>query len=144
MPHCSSYACSNSTVKDTISQLYFCYPLNRPGLKQWSSGFVGIDSHRHSAVARRPGWIDLTMKTTINSRQTSPHVSFIHIHTHGYKNNRSHFSNDENSQNKRADLDGSFFGGSAVTVKSLYKLALHKILLDDAFMLAIIYKPYFT
>ena len=39
-----------------------------------------------------------------------------------------------NSQNKRADLDGNFFGGSAVTVKSLYKLALHKILLGGAFV----------
>ena len=39
----------------------FCYPLNRLELKQWSSGFVGIGSHRHSADARQPGWIDLIM-----------------------------------------------------------------------------------
>ena len=76
MPHCSSYSCSNSTGKDSISELFCCcYPLNRPELKQWSSGFVGID--RHSADARRPGWIDLTMKTTTKSRQTSPHISYI-------------------------------------------------------------------
>jgi len=42
MPHCSSYACSNSTVKDSINKLSFGYPLNRPELKQWPSGFVGI------------------------------------------------------------------------------------------------------
>ena len=33
MPHCSSYACSYSIVKDSISKLSFCYPLNRPELK---------------------------------------------------------------------------------------------------------------
>ena len=42
MPHCSSHACSNSTVKDSISKLSFCYPLNRPELKQWFSGFVAV------------------------------------------------------------------------------------------------------
>ena len=80
MPHCSSYGCSNSTGKDSINEL-FCYPLNRPELKQWPSGFVGIDSHRQRAEARRPVWIDLTMKTTTNSRTISSHISDIHIHT---------------------------------------------------------------
>ena len=33
---------------------------------------------RHSADARRPYFIDLTMKTTINNRQTSPHIYYIY------------------------------------------------------------------
>ena len=41
MSYCSSYGCSNSTGEDSFSELSFCYPLNRPELKQWSSGFVG-------------------------------------------------------------------------------------------------------
>ena len=45
-----------------------------------------------------------------------------------------HSSNEENAQNKRADLDGNFFGGAAVTVNTLYKLTLH------AFVRATIYK----
>ena len=40
-PHCSSYACSNITLKDSIGKLSFCYPSNRPELKQWSSRSVG-------------------------------------------------------------------------------------------------------
>ena len=44
-----------------------------------------------------------------------------------YKKNHLHSSNEENSQNKQADLNGNFFGVSAVTIKSLHKLALHKI-----------------
>ena len=54
-------------------------------------------------------------------------------------NIHSHSSNEDNSQNKRADLDDNLFGGSAVTVKSLYKLALHKITLDGAFVRTNIY-----
>ena len=68
----------------SVSSL-FCYPLNRLELKQWTSGFVGIDCHSHWQDARRPGWIDLTMKTTTTSRQTSPHISYIHIHTLRHK-----------------------------------------------------------
>ena len=90
------------------------YPLNQPELKKWSRGFIGIDIYRHSADARRQGWIDLNMKTTTDCH-------FLHS------------SNKENSQNKRADLDSNFFGSAMVTIKSLYKLALHKILLHGAF-----------
>ena len=52
------------------------------------------------------------MKTTTNSRQTA-HISYIHMHvelyttTLCYKSIHLHSSNEENSQNKRADLDGS-------------------------------------
>ena len=84
MPHCSSYACSNSTVKDSISKLFFCYPLKLTRTEtvvQW----IRWDSHTHSADARRPGWIDPTMKTTSTTRQTSPHLSYVHIHTLRYK-----------------------------------------------------------
>ena len=86
MPHGSSYACSNSTVKDSITKLSFCYPLKFE-LTRTETVVQSIrwDSHRHSADARRPGWIDLTMKRTTNSRQTSPHLSYIHIHTLRYK-----------------------------------------------------------
>ena len=46
---------------------------------------------------------DLTMKTTTNSRQTSPHISYIHMHTLVYvtKTIHLHSSNEENSQNKK-------------------------------------------
>ena len=101
---------------------------------------IHCDSHRHSADARRPGWIDLTtMKTTTNSRQTSPHISYNHIHNIT-KKNHLHSSNEENSLNEHADLHGNFFGGSVVTVKSHYKLALYKIPLDGAFVCTSIYK----
>jgi len=53
-----------------------------------------------------------------------------------------HSFNEENSQNKHADFDGNFFGGVAVTVKSLYKLDLYKIPLDGAFVRANIHKHY--
>ena len=90
MPHCCSCGCSTSTGTDRISRLFcVCYPLSRPELKQWSSGLLGIDSHSHSADARRSGWIDQTMKTTTNSCQTSPQISDIHyvtkIHLHSSK-----------------------------------------------------------
>ena len=75
----------------------FRYHLNRPEVKQLSSGFVW-DSHRHSADARRPGWIDLTMKTNTNTRHASPHISYIHIPTLRYKHHL-HSSNEENSPN---------------------------------------------
>ena len=110
----------------------FRYTFNRPELKQWSCGFVGIDSHRHSADARRLGWIDLTIKTTTNSRQTS-HIYYIHNVTKQICH--FHLSNEENSQNKRANLDSNSTSSAvatcsfAVTIKSLYKLALHKICL---------------
>ena len=54
----------------------FLIPLNQLELKQWMSGFIGIDSHRHSEHDRRPGWIDLTMKTTTNSH---PHLTYIYL-----------------------------------------------------------------
>ena len=44
-----------------------------------------------------------------------------------------HSSNEENSQSQRADLDdNSTTSEPAVTVKSLYNLALHKIPLGGA------------
>ena len=76
------------------------YHLNRPELKQWSCGFVGID--RHSADARRPGWIDLTMKPTTNSRQVSPRISYIFIQPLGYQ--KITCIPLKNTQNKRANL----------------------------------------
>ena len=50
---------------------------------------------------------DLNMKTTTKSRQTSPHISYILIHTLSYKQIYLHSSNECNSQNKRTDLDGT-------------------------------------
>ena len=88
---------------------------------------------------------DLTMKTTTNSRQTS-HMSHIHMHTLCYKEIHLHSSNEETSQNKPADLDDNSTSFRSyrymVTVKSLYKLALHKILLGDAFVSVDISKFY--
>ena len=93
--------------ENSISVVSF-FTLRTETVVQWIR--FGIDS----VDARRPGCIDLIIKTTSNSRQT--------------KINYLHSSNEENSQSKRADLDGNFFGGSAVTVKWLKKLALYKYL----------------
>ena len=72
------------------------------------------DNHRHSADARRPGWIDPIMKTIFTTQQTSLHLSYIHIHTLPYNKNNLYSSNEENSQIKRAYLDGNYVGRSAV------------------------------
>ena len=127
MPHSSLYACSNSSVKDNISKLSLL-PFEPSRTETMTSGFVR-DNHRHSADTRRLGWIDLTMKTTTTSSQTSRHLYYIHIHKLRYKIkiNHLHSSNEENSQNKRADLRG--------TVKSQYKL-------EGTFVRVNIYKLY--
>ena len=62
------------------------------------------------------------------------------MHTLCYHKDHWYSSNEENSQNKCADLDGN--STSSVTVKSLYKVALHKIPLGGAFVRANIYKLY--
>ena len=65
--------------------------------------------------ARRPGWIDPVMKKTSTTCQTSPHLSYMYIYIHYViKFNHLHSSNEENLQNKRADLDGNFVDRSAV------------------------------
>ena len=97
----------------TVSIRSLFYFLNRTGLKQCSNGCVGIYIHRHSADARRPGWIDLTMKTTTNSCQTS-HISYIKMTCIP--------QNEENSQNKR-----NFFDGSAVIETSLYSFTQNSL-----------------
>ena len=51
---------------------------------------------------------DLTMNTTTNNRQTFAHISYIHYtYTMLHTKNHLHSSNEENSQHKRADLDGN-------------------------------------
>ena len=54
MPHCTSYICSNGAGKDSISKLSFCYPLNQPELKQWSSEFVGTVTDTMTEWVMRP------------------------------------------------------------------------------------------
>jgi len=111
MPHCSSYGCTNSTGKDSTSELYFVSFESTRELKQWFSGFVGIDSHthRHSVDARRQGWSDLTMKTTTNSRHAAPHIPYINTHSLRYKQNSLLPSNEDNLQKKRANINDNFF-----------------------------------
>ena len=69
-----------------------------------------------------------------------------HIYTRLPKN-YLHSSNEENSQRKHAhfvgrQLDSSARRSSAVIIKSLNKLAVHKIPLHAAFVRATIYKLY--
>ena len=81
MPHCSSYTCSKTVlVSCLVVTLWVDQNWNSSPLIRWDS-----HSHRNSADARRPDWIDPTMKTTSTTRQTSPYVSYIHIHTLRYK-----------------------------------------------------------
>ena len=78
MPHCSSYACSNSTWKYSINKL-LCYPLNRTELKQWSSGsgFVG------------------TVTDTVRMPDDTTYLTYIYIN-YVKKYNHLNFSNEEN------------------------------------------------
>ena len=66
---------------------------------------------------------DLTMKTTASSRQSSPHLSYIHIHTQCYKIKSLALHNEENSQkqlDRRSQSNsGSSASETAVTVTSL-------------------------
>ena len=146
MPHC--------TWKDSISKLSFLLPFESTRTETVVQ-LIRWDSHRHSADARRPVWIDLTMKTSSQPKRTAsqpasqqpPNFSSPILHTYTYTTLQTKFTcilltERNNSQNKRADLDGNFFGGSAVTVKSLYKLALHKIPLDGTFVCPNILKLY--
>ena len=83
---------------------------------QWICWRSHTQTQRNSADARRPGWIDLTMKTTTNSRQASPHLSYAHIHT--YTTLQIKLTciplTKKIHKTKRTDLDGNFFGCSAV------------------------------
>ena len=102
--------------------------------------WIRWDCHRHSvsADARRPGWIDLILKTTTNSRQTS-HISYIHNY-YTYTTLQTKFTCiplTKKIHKTNAQISTAISSAAAVTVKSLCKLAL-----DGAFVRTNIYKLY--
>ena len=148
MPHGSSYSCTNCTWKDNISELSFLLPFESTWeLKQWirwnwqsqtqcGCQTTGLDWPRIKSVDWPNHENDNQQPPTFSHILHTLHIYFI--------TNKIHLrsSNEVNSQNKCSHLDGNFFSGSAITVKSLYKLALHKMRFDGAFLRKNIYKLY--
>ena len=140
MPHCSSYACSNSTVKDSISKLSFWYHLNRSTRTETVVQWIDWDSHRHSVDARRLGWIDLTMKRPPPAAKRLTYLTYIQIYYIIKYNHLISLTKKNHKTNKHISKATS--SAALWYLKIVYKLALHKMLLDGTFVHANIYKLY--